>query len=408
MIKEINMIEGMKIVLGVSGGIAAYKMTNVASMLYKLGADVHVVMTKNACQFITPKTFEVLTKNKVYVDTFDENPDDLVNVPHISLGQSADCILIAPATADIIGKLAHGIADDMLTTTVLPARCPMLICPSMNVYMLENPVVQENIEILRKRGYQIIESEVGPLACGYEGKGKLPKEEILVEHILNAIEYNHDMVGKKVMISAGPTEEPIDPVRIITNHSSGKMGFALARVAAKRGADVTLVTGPVNLDTPLNVKRVDITTAQDMYNEITGRAADMDIIIMSAAVADYTPVSVADNKIKKQEGDMAIPLKRTQDILKTLGENKKPGQFICGFSMETENMLENSAAKLTKKNADMICANNLKVPGAGYKVDTNIITIIKKTEDGEKPSVRELPLMTKDEAAFEILSEIMK
>ncbi|MCR4610016.1 MAG: bifunctional phosphopantothenoylcysteine decarboxylase/phosphopantothenate--cysteine ligase CoaBC [Eubacterium sp.] len=402
------MIEGMKIVLGVSGGIAAYKMTNVASMLYKLGADVHVVMTKNACQFITPKTFEVLTKNKVYVDTFDENPDDLVNVPHISLGQSADCILIAPATADIIGKLAHGIADDMLTTTVLPARCPMLICPSMNVYMLENPVVQENIEILRKRGYQIIESEVGPLACGYEGKGKLPKEEILVEHILNAIEYNHDMVGKKVMISAGPTEEPIDPVRIITNHSSGKMGFALARVAAKRGADVTLVTGPVNLDTPLNVKRVDITTAQDMYNEITGRAADMDIIIMSAAVADYTPVSVADNKIKKQEGDMAIPLKRTQDILKTLGENKKPGQFICGFSMETENMLENSAAKLTKKNADMICANNLKVPGAGYKVDTNIITIIKKTEDGEKPSVRELPLMTKDEAAFEILSEIMK
>ena len=402
------MIEGMKIVLGVSGGIAAYKMTNVASMLYKLGADVHVVMTKNACQFITPKTFEVLTKNKVYVDTFDENPDDLVNVPHISLGQSADCILIAPATADIIGKLAHGIADDMLTTTVLPARCPMLICPSMNVYMLENPVVQENIEILRKRGYQIIESEVGPLACGYEGKGKLPKEEILVEHILNAIEYNHDMVGKKVMISAGPTEEPIDPVRIITNHSSGKMGFALARVAAKRGADVTLVTGPVNLDTPLNVKRVDITTAQDMYNEITGRAADMDIIIMSAAVADYTPVSVADNKIKKQEGDMAIPLKRTQDILKTLGENKKPGQFICGFSMETENMLENSAAKLTKKNADMICANNLKVPGAGYKVDTNIITIIKKTEDGEKSSVRELPLMTKDEAAFEILSEIMK
>ncbi len=402
------MIEGMKIVLGVSGGIAAYKMTNVASMLYKLGADVHVVMTKNACQFITPKTFEVLTKNKVYVDTFDENPDDLVNVPHISLGQSADCILIAPATADIIGKLAHGIADDMLTTTVLPARCPMLICPSMNVYMLENPVVQENIEILRKRGYQIIESEVGPLACGYEGKGKLPKEGILVEHILNAIEYNHDMVGKKVMISAGPTEEPIDPVRIITNHSSGKMGFALARVAVKRGADVTLVTGPVNLDTPLNVKRVDIITAQDMYNEITGRAADMDIIIMSAAVADYTPVSVADNKIKKQEGDMAIPLKRTQDILKTLGENKKPGQFICGFSMETENMLENSAAKLTKKNADMICANNLKVPGAGYKVDTNIITIIKKTEDGEKPSVRELPLMTKDEAAFEILSEIMK
>ena len=402
------MIEGMKIVLGVSGGIAAYKMTNVASMLYKLGADVHVVMTKNACQFITPKTFEVLTKNKVYVDTFDENPDDAVNVPHISLGQSADCILIAPATANIIAKLAHGIADDMLTTMVLPARCPLLICPSMNVYMLENPVVQENIEILRKRGYKIIESDVGPLACGYEGKGKLPKEEVLVEHILNTIEYNHDMVGKKVMISAGPTEEPIDPVRIITNHSSGKMGFALARVAAKRGADVTLVTGPVHLDTPLNVKRVDITTAEDMYNEITGRAADMDIIIMSAAVADYTPETVADNKIKKQEGGMSIPLKRTHDILKYLGENKKDGQFICGFSMETENLLENSAAKLTKKNADMICANSLTVPGAGYKVDTNIITLIKRSADSDKPSLRELPLMTKDDAAYEILSEIIK
>lgn len=402
------MIEGMKIVLCVSGGIAAYKMTNVASMLYKLGADVHVVMTKNACQFITPKTFEVLTKNKVYVDTFDENPDDAVNVPHISLGQSADCILIAPATANIIAKLAHGIADDMLTTMVLPARCPLLICPSMNVYMLENPVVQENIEILRKRGYKIIESDVGPLACGYEGKGKLPKEEVLVEHILNTIEYNHDMVGKKVMISAGPTEEPIDPVRIITNHSSGKMGFALARVAAKRGADVTLVTGPVHLDTPLNVKRVDITTAEDMYNEITGRAADMDIIIMSAAVADYTPETVADNKIKKQEGGMSIPLKRTHDILKYLGENKKDGQFICGFSMETENLLENSAAKLTKKNADMICANSLTVPGAGYKVDTNIITLIKRSADSDKPSLRELPLMTKDDAAYEILSEIIK
>lgn len=395
------MIKGKKIILGISGGIAAYKMTNVASMLYKLGADVHVIMTKNACQFITPKTFEVLTKNKVYVDTFDETPDDAVNVPHISLGQTADCFLIAPATANIIAKLAHGIADDMLTTTVLPARCPMLICPSMNGYMLENQVVQENIEILAKRGYKIIESEYGNLACGYEGKGKLPKEEILVEHILNAVEYDHDMVGKKVMISAGPTEESLDPVRILTNHSSGKMGFALARVAAKRGADVTLVTGPVNLSTPLGVERVDIVSAEDMYNEITSRAPEKDIIIMAAAIADYTPVSVADNKIKKQEGDMSIPLKRTKDVLKGLGENKKEGQFICGFSMETENMLENSKAKLVKKNADMICANNLKVPGAGYKVDTNIITIIKKD------SVRELPIMSKDEAAYEILSEII-
>ena len=395
------MIKGKKIILGISGGIAAYKMTNVASMLYKLGADVHVIMTKNACQFITPKTFEVLTKNKVYVDTFDETPDDAVNVPHISLGQTADCFLIAPATANIIAKLAHGIADDMLTTTVLPARCPMLICPSMNGYMLENQVVQENIEILAKRGYKIIESEYGNLACGYEGKGKLPKEEILVEHILNAVEYDHDMVGKKVMISAGPTEESLDPVRILTNHSSGKMGFALARVAAKRGADVTLVTGPVNLSTPLGVERVDIVSAEDMYNEITSRAPEKDIIIMAAAIADYTPVSVADNKIKKQDGDMSIPLKRTKDVLKGLEENKKEGQFICGFSMETENMLENSKAKLVKKNADMICANNLKVPGAGYKVDTNIITIIKKD------SVRELPIMSKDEAAYEILSEII-
>ncbi|MBR6217501.1 MAG: bifunctional phosphopantothenoylcysteine decarboxylase/phosphopantothenate--cysteine ligase CoaBC [Eubacterium sp.] len=395
------MIKGKKIILGISGGIAAYKMTNVASMLYKLGADVHVIMTKNACQFITPKTFEVLTKNKVYVDTFDETPDDAVNVPHISLGQTADCFLIAPATANIVAKLAHGIADDMLTTTVLPARCPMLICPSMNGYMLENQVVQENIEILAKRGYKIIESEYGNLACGYEGKGKLPKEEILVEHILNAVEYDHDMVGKKVMISAGPTEESLDPVRILTNHSSGKMGFALARVAAKRGADVTLVTGPVNLSTPLGVERVDIVSAEDMYNEITSRAPEKDIIIMAAAIADYTPVSVADNKIKKQDGDMSIPLKRTKDVLKGLGENKKEGQFICGFSMETENMLENSKAKLVKKNADMICANNLKVPGAGYKVDTNIITIIKKD------SVRELPIMSKDEAAYEILSEII-
>lgn len=402
------MIKGKKIVLGISGGIAAYKMTNVASMLYKMGADVHVVMTKNACNFITPKTFEVLTKNKVYIDTFDENPDDAVNVPHISLGQSADCFLIAPATANIIAKLAHGIADDMLTTTVLPARCPMLICPSMNGYMLDNPVVQENIDILRRRGYTIIDSEFGSLACGYEGKGKLPKEELLVEYILNAVEFEHDLEGKKVMISAGPTEESIDPVRIITNHSSGKMGFALARIAARRGADVTLVSGPVHLDTPLNVKRVDIVTAADMYKEITGRAGDMDIIIMSAAVADYTPETVADNKIKKKEGGMSIPLVRTRDILKTLGENKKEGQFICGFSMETENLLENSSAKLEKKNADMICANSLRVPGAGYKVDTNIITIIKRQKYGGEPVIRELPLMSKDEAANEILSEIIK
>lgn len=396
------MLTGKNIVLGVTGGIAAYKMTNVASMLTKLHANVHVIMTENATNFITPQTFEVLTKNKCYIDTFDRDVDDMVHVPHISLGTSADCFLIAPASANIIGKIANGIADDMLSTTVLPARCPILICPSMNVHMLENPIVEDNIEKLKRFGYKIIDSDTGYLACGYDGKGKLPKEEVLVNHILSAVAKEHDLAGLKVMITAGPTRESIDPVRFISNHSSGKMGYAIAKMAMLRGAEVTLVSGPVAIEPPLNVNVVPIESAEDMYDAVTSRSDEMDIIIKAAAVADYTPVSVADNKIKKNDGDMAIPLKRTKDILKYLGENKKEGQFICGFSMETQNMLENSKAKLEKKNVDMICANNLKVEGAGFKGDTNVVTIITKEDS------LELPLLSKDDVADRILDEIVK
>ena len=395
------MLEGKKILLGVTGGIAAYKMANVASMLVKLHAEVHVVMTRNAAHFITPQTFEVLTKNKVYMDTFDETPDDAAHVPHISLGTGADCILIAPATADVIGKIANGIADDMLTTTVLPARCPILVCPSMNGYMLENPIVQDNIAKLKKFGYQIIEPSEGYLACGYEGKGKLPKEELLVEEILLQVAHAHDMEGKHVVVSAGPTEEPLDPIRVITNHSSGKMGYALAKAAAYRGAKVTLVTGPTALEPPIGVEIKKIKTAEDMYREVTAAAETADIVVMAAAVADYTPAEVADQKIKKKDGDMAIPLKRTKDILLSLGQNKKEGQIICGFSMETENLLQNSSAKLTKKNADMICANSLTQEGAGYQVDTNILTLITKDE------TEQLPMMSKLEASHKIFDKLL-
>ena len=395
------MLEGKKILLGVTGGIAAYKMANVASMLVKLHAEVHVVMTRNAAHFITPQTFEVLTKNKVYMDTFDETPDDAAHVPHISLGTGADCILIAPATADVIGKIANGIADDMLTTTVLPARCPILVCPSMNGYMLENPIVQDNIAKLKRFGYQIIEPSEGYLACGYEGKGKLPKEELLVEEILLQVAHAHDMEGKHVVVSAGPTEEPLDPIRVITNHSSGKMGYALAKAAAYRGAKVTLVSGPTALEPPIGVEIKKIKTAEDMYREVTAAAETADIVVMAAAVADYTPAEVADQKIKKKDGDMAIPLKRTKDILLSLGQNKKEGQIICGFSMETENLLQNSSAKLTKKNADMICANSLTQEGAGYQVDTNILTLITKDE------TEQLPMMSKLEASHKIFDKLM-
>lgn len=395
------MLKGKNILLGISGGIAAYKMADVASSLTKLGADVHVVMTENATKLITPEVFRVLTKNKVYTDVFDDDPDDEVMVPHISLGTGADLILIAPATANVIGKLANGIADDMLTTTVLPARCPIYIAPSMNVYMLENPVVQKNIEKLRALGYNIIEPATGYLACGYEGKGKLPSPELLVETVSLAVSHEKDMEGLKVLVNAGPTQESLDPVRIITNHSSGKMGYAIARQAARRGADVTLVSGPVNLAVPLGVNVVNVVSAADMYEEMTKYAAESDIMIMSAAVADYTPAVIAENKIKKSDGGLNIEMVRTKDILKTLGEAKKEGQFICGFSMETENMIENSRKKLDSKNADMICANNLKVPGTGFKVDTNIITLITADE------VKELPLMSKEEAADEILTKII-
>lgn len=395
------MLKGKNILLGISGGIAAYKMADVASSLTKLGADVHVVMTENATKLITPEVFRVLTKNKVYTDVFDDDPDDEVMVPHISLGTGADLILIAPATANVIGKLANGIADDMLTTTVLPARCPIYIAPSMNVYMLENPVVQKNIEKLRALGYNIIEPATGYLACGYEGKGKLPSPELLVETVSLAVSHEKDMEGLKVLVNAGPTQESLDPVRIITNHSSGKMGYAIARQAARRGADVTLVSGPVNLAVPLGVNVVNVVSAADMYEEMTKYAAESDIMIMSAAVADYTPAVTAENKIKKSDGGLNIEMVRTKDILKTLGEAKKEGQFICGFSMETENMIENSRKKLDSKNADMICANNLKVPGTGFKVDTNIITLITADE------VKEIPLMSKEEAADEILTKII-
>ncbi len=396
------MLKGKNILLGVTGGIAAYKMADVASMLVKQHADVHVVMTENATKFITAETFSVLTKNKVYVDVFDENPDDYVNVPHISLGTNADCILIAPATADIIGKIANGIADDMVSTVVLPARCPILVAPSMNVYMLENPIVQDNIAKLKRFGYTIVEPAEGHLACGYDGKGKLPTPEALVEHVVLAAAKEKDYEGKKVLVDAGPTEEAIDPVRFITNHSSGKMGYALARIAAMRGADVTLVSGPTNLDTPAGVKRVDVTSAEDMYNAMVSEAESSDVIIMSAAVADFTPETVADNKIKKQSDSegMNLSLKRTKDILKSLGENKKSGQKIIGFSMETENLIENSRKKLDSKNADMICANSLKTEGAGYKVDTNIVTMITKDD------MVELPLMSKLEVADKILDKI--
>ncbi len=414
------MLAGKNILLGVTGGIAAYKMADVASMLVKQHADVHVVMTENATKFITAETFQVLTKNKVYVDVFDEEPDDYVNVPHISLGTSADCVLIAPATADVIGKIANGIADDMVTTTVLPARCPILISPSMNVYMYENRIVQDNLRKLKKFGYRIIEPDDGHLACGYDGKGKLPQPEKLVEQVILACAREKDLIGRKVLVDAGPTQEAIDPVRFITNHSSGKMGYAVARVAAMRGAEVVLVSGPTSLDVPAGVKRIDITSAEDMYNAMVKEAVDSDIIIMSAAVADFTPETVADNKIKKSGDDegMTIALKRTKDILKTLGtmkgssgsleifddnlkvEDKK--QVIVGFSMETENLIENSRKKLESKNADMICANSLTTEGAGYQVDTNIVTMITKND------MIELPLLSKDEVADKIFDQILK
>lgn len=393
------MLTGKKIVLGVSGGIAAYKMANVASMLVKLHADVHVVMTEHATHFITPETFETLTANRCYTDTFDRSME--MHVPHVTLGTTADAILIAPASADVLGKIAHGIADDMLTTTVLPATCPVMLAPSMNVHMYENKIVQDNMRRLADYGYEIIEADEGYLACRAIGKGKLPPESLLVEYILKACAKEKDLAGKKLLVTAGATQEAIDPVRYITNHSTGKMGYAVARMAMLRGADVTLVTGETSLDDPLFVNTVRVRSAKEMYDVVTAISDDQDIIIKAAAVADYRPIKVSDEKIKKSDSAMTIELERTDDILGYIGTHKKDGQFICGFSMETENMLENSKKKLVKKNVDMIAANNLKQDGAGFGTDTNIMTLIT-SED-----VIELPKMSKEEVADKILDQIV-
>ncbi len=393
------MLQGKTVLLGITGGIAAYKAAALASALVKQHAAVEVVMTESATEFVTPLTFEQLTGRRVMVNTFDRNFSH--QVEHIALAERTDLVIIAPATANVCAKLAHGIADDMLTTSVLACRCPKLIAPAMNTNMYENPVTQDNLEILRKYGWDVIEPASGRLACGAVGKGKMPEPDDLLQHILCYLAFPHDMAGKKVLVTAGPTQEALDPVRYLTNHSTGKMGYAIARMAMLRGADVTLVSGPVSIAPPPFVHVVNIQSAQDMYEAVVSRASDMDIIIKAAAVADYTPAEYVDNKIKKKDGDMSIPLKRTQDILGYLGSHKKPGQVICGFSMETENMLENSQAKLKKKNVDMICANNLKVAGAGFGVDTNIITII--TAD----NIVELPLQSKEAVANAILDQTL-
>ncbi len=393
------MLKGKTVVLGVTGSIAAYKIASLASMLVKQHACVHVIMTQNAANFITPITFETLTGHKCLIDTFDRNFE--FQVEHVSLAKQADIVLIAPASADVIGKLAHGIADDMLTTTLLACRCPRLVSPAMNTAMYENPIVQDNLTILKKYGYEVICPANGRLACGDSGAGKMPEPEVLLQYIEREIGRRKDLAGKKILVTAGPTRESIDPVRYITNHSSGKMGYALARAAMLRGADVTLVSGQTNLTAPMFLNYVSVTTAREMFDAVTSCSSSQDIIIKAAAVADYRPSVVYDNKVKKHDGQMSIALERTDDILAYLGAHKTEGQFLCGFSMETENMVANSRAKLEKKNLDMIAANNVKVAGAGFQGDTNVITLI--TRSGEL----ELPLMSKDEAADRILDEIL-
>ena len=394
------MLKGKTVLLGVTGGIAAYKAAALASALVKHHAAVEVVMTRHATEFITPLTFEQLTGRKAMVDTFDRN--FVHQVEHISLAQRTDLVIIAPATANICAKLAHGLADDMLTTTVLACRCPKLIAPAMNTNMYENPVTQDNLDTLRRYGWEVISPASGRLACGAVGPGKLPEPDELLQHVLYHLAMSHDLKGKQVLVTAGPTQESLDPVRYLTNHSTGKMGYALARMAMLRGADVTLVSGPVSIAPPPFVRVVPAVSAQDMFTAVTANAPKSDYIFMAAAVADYTPVQYADDKIKKHDGCLQIPLKRTQDILGYLGEHRRDDQVICGFSMETRDMLENSRAKLQKKRVDMICANNLKVPGAGFGVDTNVITII--TQAG----ITELPLLSKDEAANAILDQAVK
>lgn len=393
------MLKGKTVLLGVSGSIAAYKIANLARMLKKLHCNVHVLMTQNATQFINPVTFETLTANKCLIDTFDRNFQ--YSVEHVALAKQADVVMLAPASANVIGKIANGIADDMLTTTVMACPCKKIVAPAMNHNMYHNPIVQDNIKKLASYGYEIITPDSGMLANGDLGDGRMPEEEVLLEYIIREIAFSKDLEGKKVLVTAGATREAIDPVRFITNHSSGKMGFAIAKAAMLRGAEVTLVAAHTEVKAPMFVKTVPVTSAEDMFLAVAQAAPLQDIIIKAAAVSDYTPLLVADSKLKKSDSDMSIQLKRTKDILAYLGETKKEGQFICGFSMETDNVIENSKAKLTKKNCDMICANSLRTEGAGFGVDTNVITLI--TYDSEE----ELPMMSKDEAAHRILDKIL-
>ncbi len=394
------MLKGKTVVLGVTGSIAAYKMANVASALVKEGADVHVVMTKNATNFINPITFETLTNNKCLVDTFDRNFQ--FHVAHVSLSQKADVMLIAPASANIIGKLANGIADDMLSTMALAASCKIIVSPAMNTHMYKNQIVQDNLKKLKHYGFEIIEPAIGRLACASVGEGKLPAEDVLLDYIRQEIQFEKDMQGLNVLVTAGPTVEKIDPVRYITNHSSGKMGYSVAEVAAKRGANVTLISGPVHIDAPMFVDVVKVESAKDMYNAVMDHLKSCDILIKAAAVADYTVEHISDEKIKKQDNDLSLTLSRTNDILKAAGENKEKNQVICGFSMETSNLIENSEKKLNSKNCDMIIANNLNDNGAGFGVDTNKVSIITKD------NIQSLDVLSKKEVAFEILNRALE
>lgn len=394
------MLKGKTVLLGVTGSIAAYKIASLASALKKLHADVHVLMTQNATNFINPITFESLTGNKCLVDTFDRNFQ--FQVEHVSIAKKADVVMIAPASANVIGKLAHGIADDMLTTTVMACKCKKYISPAMNTNMFENPIVQDNLKTLEHYGYEVIQPASGYLACGDTGAGKMPEPETLLAYIEKEIAREKDLQGKKILVTAGPTQEAIDPVRYITNHSSGKMGYAIAKAAMLRGAEVTLVSGRTAIEAPLFVKVVPIVTAKDMFEAVTGISNEQDIIIKAAAVADYRPAVVSPEKVKKKEGQMSIELERTDDILKYLGENKREGQFLCGFSMETQNMISNSRAKLEKKNLDMVAANNVKEAGAGFQGDTNVLTLITQKEETS------LPLMSKEDAANKLLDKILE
>ena len=393
------MLEGKTVLLGVTGSIAAYKIAYLASMLKKQQADVHVLMTRNATNFINPITFETLTGNKCLVDTFDRNFQ--FQVEHVSIAKKADVVMIAPASANVIGKIANGLADDMLTTTVMACRCQKIFAPAMNTAMYENPIVQDNIKKLLSYGYEVLTPASGYLACGDTGAGKMPEPETLLEYILKEVAFEKDLAGKKVLVTAGPTQEAIDPVRCLTNHSSGKMGYAIAKMAMLRGAEVTLVSGPTAIQPPLFVNVIPVTTARDMFEAVTDLSDQQDIIIKAAAVADYRPKQVCEDKVKKKDDQVSIELERTDDILKYLGLHKRTGQFLCGFSMETKDMIGNSRAKLEKKNLDMVAANNLKVEGAGFQGDTNVLTLITQDEEVS------LPLMSKEDAAGKILDKIL-